>query len=69
MFSAERVRHGATVRRLHEKLFYRPLLHAVAAVGTVGTDELRLSPEAAGDRLAALGFRSPGRRAAAPRLR
>ena len=26
-----RVRHGATVRaRLHEKLFYRPLLHAVA---------------------------------------
>ena len=34
VFTSERVRHGATVRRLHEKLFYRPLLHAVAAVGT-----------------------------------
>ena len=32
MFTAERVRHAATVRRLHEKLFYRPLLTAVAAV-------------------------------------
>ena len=53
VFAAERSRHGATVRRLHEKLFYRPLLHAVAAVST---DEIRLSPEAARDRLAALGF-------------
>ena len=33
VFVAERVRHAGTVRRLHEKLFYRPLLHAVAAVG------------------------------------
>ncbi|HZM68036.1 MAG TPA: bifunctional [glutamine synthetase] adenylyltransferase/[glutamine synthetase]-adenylyl-L-tyrosine phosphorylase [Nakamurella sp.] len=56
VFIAERARHGATVRRLHEKLFYRPLLHAVAAVGA---NELRLSPEAARERLAALGFRSP----------
>ncbi len=52
VFAAERVRHAATVRRLHEKLFYRPLLNAVAAVG----DDLRLSTEAAGERLAALGF-------------
>ena len=59
VFSAERVRHGATVRRLHEKLFYRPLLHAVAAISTVGAAELRLSPQSAGERLAALGFRSP----------
>ncbi len=59
VFTSERVRHGATVRRLHEKLFYRPLLHAVAAVGTVGTDNMRLSPEAARARLAALGFTKP----------
>ena len=56
VFTSERVRHGATVRRLHEKLFYRPLLHAVAAVGE---NELRLSPEAARARLAALGFTKP----------
>ncbi|GAA2011882.1 bifunctional [glutamine synthetase] adenylyltransferase/[glutamine synthetase]-adenylyl-L-tyrosine phosphorylase [Nakamurella flavida] len=56
VFTAERLRHGTTVRRLHEKLFYRPLLHAVAAVAE---DELRLSPQAAQARLAALGFRTP----------
>jgi glutamate-ammonia-ligase adenylyltransferase len=44
------------VRRLHEKLLYRPLL---AAVARVPTDELRLTPEAAGARLAALGFADP----------
>ncbi len=56
IFTADRTRHSATVRRLHEKLFYRPLLHAVAAVQD---DEIRLSPAAATARLAALGFRSP----------
>ncbi len=56
VFSAERVRHAGTVRRLHEKLFYRPLLHAVAAAGQ---DETRLSPQAATARLAALGFSAP----------
>jgi glutamate-ammonia-ligase adenylyltransferase len=55
VFTTDRVRHGATVRRLHEKLFYRPLLHTVLASG----DELRLSPAAAKDRLGALGFRTP----------
>jgi glutamate-ammonia-ligase adenylyltransferase len=57
LFTADRLRHAATVRRLHEKLFYRPLLTAVAAVPT---DELRLSPDAAASRLAALGFAMPG---------
>ena len=52
-FLADRAKHATTVRRLHEKLFYRPLLHAVAAVPG---DELRLSPQAAVARLAALGF-------------
>ncbi|GAA5157077.1 bifunctional [glutamine synthetase] adenylyltransferase/[glutamine synthetase]-adenylyl-L-tyrosine phosphorylase [Ornithinimicrobium tianjinense] len=44
------------VRRLHERLFYRPLLTAVARLST---DEARLTPEAARERLAALGFRDP----------
>lgn len=56
VFTADRNRHSASVRRLHEKLFYRPLLHAVAAVPS---EELRLSPEAATARMAALGFRNP----------
>ncbi|NYI06956.1 bifunctional [glutamine synthetase] adenylyltransferase/[glutamine synthetase]-adenylyl-L-tyrosine phosphorylase [Allostreptomyces psammosilenae] len=49
-------RHSLEVRRLHEKLFYRPLLDAVArlAPGEVG-----LSPEAARTRLTALGFADP----------
>nr|WP_281497498.1 bifunctional [glutamine synthetase] adenylyltransferase/[glutamine synthetase]-adenylyl-L-tyrosine phosphorylase [Ornithinimicrobium sp. F0845] len=44
------------VRRLHERLFYRPLL---AAVAKLSSDEVRLSPEAARVRLGALGFRDP----------
>ncbi|WP_207392632.1 bifunctional [glutamine synthetase] adenylyltransferase/[glutamine synthetase]-adenylyl-L-tyrosine phosphorylase [Aeromicrobium sp. IC_218] len=44
------------VRRLHEKLFYRPLLEAVAALPT---DSLRLTTEAARERLEALGFVDP----------
>ncbi len=59
VFLAERLRHAGTVRRLHEKLFYRPLLHAVAAVDAAGTDEMRLSSDAARARLAALGFQFP----------
>ncbi|MEU9704541.1 bifunctional [glutamine synthetase] adenylyltransferase/[glutamine synthetase]-adenylyl-L-tyrosine phosphorylase [Streptomyces sp. NPDC047981] len=49
-------RHAAVVRRLHEKLFYRPLLDAVAQL-TPG--ETRLSPKAAGERLEALGYADP----------
>ncbi len=48
--------HRREVRRLHEKLFYRPLLAAVAKIP--GT-EARLSLEAAGERLAALGYLDP----------
>lgn len=48
--------HGREVRRLHEKLFYRPLL---AAVAQLRTDEARLSPESASLRLAALGYQDP----------
>jgi glutamate-ammonia-ligase adenylyltransferase len=53
---AEFRRHSNRVRRLHEKLFYRPLLEAVAKVST---DALRLTTRAAVDRLAALGYTSP----------
>ncbi len=48
--------HRREVRRLHEKLFYRPLLSAVARIPG---EEARLSPEAAEKRLAALGFLDP----------
>ncbi|MCW2756832.1 MAG: (Glutamate--ammonia-ligase) adenylyltransferase, partial [Nocardioidaceae bacterium] len=48
--------HRVEVRRLHEKLFYRPLLAAVARIP--GSDA-RLSPEAARERLAALGYQDP----------
>lgn len=48
--------HRREVRRLHEKLFYRPLLTAVAKIPG---DEARLSPEAAEQRLAALGYLDP----------
>jgi len=44
------------VRRIHERLFYRPLLIAAARLST---NEARLTPEAARERLAALGFRDP----------
>jgi glutamate-ammonia-ligase adenylyltransferase len=49
-------RHVREVRRLHEKLFYRPLLAAVAALPD---DDARLSPEAAQLRLEALGYTDP----------
>jgi len=48
--------HRREVRRLHEKLFYRPLLEAVARIPET---DVRLSSEAAGDRLAALGYSDP----------
>ncbi|MGR8010852.1 bifunctional [glutamine synthetase] adenylyltransferase/[glutamine synthetase]-adenylyl-L-tyrosine phosphorylase [Streptomyces hypolithicus] len=49
-------RHAAVVRRLHEKIFYRPLLDAVAQLAP---GEIRLSPKAAGQRLEALGYADP----------
>ncbi|HVM29028.1 MAG TPA: bifunctional [glutamine synthetase] adenylyltransferase/[glutamine synthetase]-adenylyl-L-tyrosine phosphorylase [Mycobacteriales bacterium] len=52
----ERAGYAREVRRLHEKLFYRPLLTAVAALPT---SEARLTPAAAKERLEALGFAAP----------
>ncbi|GAB2930459.1 bifunctional [glutamine synthetase] adenylyltransferase/[glutamine synthetase]-adenylyl-L-tyrosine phosphorylase [Streptomyces heilongjiangensis] len=49
-------RHAAVVRRLHEKLFYRPLLDAVAQLAP---GEARLSADAARERLVALGYADP----------
>jgi [glutamine synthetase] adenylyltransferase / [glutamine synthetase]-adenylyl-L-tyrosine phosphorylase len=54
-FEADRRRHAAAVRGLHEKLFYRPLLEAFGAVPA------GLDPEGARERLAALGFANPDR--------
>ncbi len=49
-------RHARQVRRLHEKLFYRPLLDAVARLPS---DAARLTPEEARARLEALGYVDP----------
>ncbi|MER8031586.1 bifunctional [glutamine synthetase] adenylyltransferase/[glutamine synthetase]-adenylyl-L-tyrosine phosphorylase [Streptomyces bauhiniae] len=49
-------RHTGVVRRLHEKIFYRPLLDAVAQLAP---GETRLSAEAARARLVALGYADP----------
>jgi [glutamine synthetase] adenylyltransferase / [glutamine synthetase]-adenylyl-L-tyrosine phosphorylase len=46
------------VRRIHERLFYRPLLIAAAKLSS---DQSRLTPEAARERLSALGFRDPAK--------
>ncbi len=48
--------HRREVRRLHEKLFYRPLL---AAVAKLPGQDARLSLDAAQERLAALGYLDP----------
>ncbi len=49
-------RHASQARRLHEKLFYRPLLEAVARLPG---DAVRLTKEAAQARLEALGYLDP----------
>ncbi|WP_425299399.1 bifunctional [glutamine synthetase] adenylyltransferase/[glutamine synthetase]-adenylyl-L-tyrosine phosphorylase [Nocardioides panacisoli] len=48
--------HRREVTRLHQKIFYRPLLNAVARIAG---DEVRLSSDAAADRLKALGYGDP----------
>ncbi|HET7397067.1 MAG TPA: bifunctional [glutamine synthetase] adenylyltransferase/[glutamine synthetase]-adenylyl-L-tyrosine phosphorylase [Intrasporangium sp.] len=53
---ADRQATAREVRRIHERLFYRPLL---AAVAKLAPTEAGLTPEAARERLAALGFRDP----------
>ena len=55
-FRADWVAHTSEVRRLHAKLLYRPLLEAVARVPA---DSLRMTPEAARQRLEVLGFADP----------
>jgi glutamate-ammonia-ligase adenylyltransferase len=52
----EHTRNSHRARRLHQKLFYRPLLEAVAKVPT---EAYRLSESSAKARLAALGYASP----------
>lgn len=49
-------RRAQEVRRIHEKLFYRPLLDAVARLDS---GHARLTMQAARERLDALGFRNP----------
>lgn len=49
-------RHRTDVRRLHEKIFYRPLLESVARLPS---DDVRLTTDAAKVRLKALGYRDP----------
>jgi [glutamine synthetase] adenylyltransferase / [glutamine synthetase]-adenylyl-L-tyrosine phosphorylase len=56
VLQAELNLHTREVRRLHEKLFYRPLLSAVARVPG---ENLQLGSKAAGDWLRALGFADP----------
>src|SRR6516164_2169657 len=55
-FDAMWRRHARQVRRLHEKLFYRPLLDAVARLPS---EAARLTPAEARDRLQALGYADP----------
>ncbi|MFG2694128.1 bifunctional [glutamine synthetase] adenylyltransferase/[glutamine synthetase]-adenylyl-L-tyrosine phosphorylase [Kitasatospora sp. NPDC048407] len=57
-------RHAVEVRRLHERLFYRPLLDAVAELPVAELRVTRsgaagLTAEAARQRLAALGYADP----------
>ncbi|MCU1602383.1 MAG: (Glutamate--ammonia-ligase) adenylyltransferase [Frankiales bacterium] len=56
VFRRERYGHQREVRRLHEKLFYRPLLSAVARLPAA---DVQLTPEQARERLVALGFHDP----------
>ncbi|MHC0432240.1 bifunctional [glutamine synthetase] adenylyltransferase/[glutamine synthetase]-adenylyl-L-tyrosine phosphorylase [Streptomyces sp. O3] len=49
-------KHTSVVRRLHEKIFYRPLLDAVAQLAP---GETRLRTDAARERLVALGYADP----------
>jgi glutamate-ammonia-ligase adenylyltransferase len=56
VLNAEWSRTVMRVRRLHEKLFYRPLLQAVSRLPV---DQVRLSEKEAAARLAALGWASP----------
>jgi glutamate-ammonia-ligase adenylyltransferase len=59
-FDSDQRAHQRTVRTIHERLFFAPLLDALAGVGP-------LTPEAAEERLAAFGFTDIDRTRAAVR--
>ncbi|MFI5047984.1 MAG: bifunctional [glutamine synthetase] adenylyltransferase/[glutamine synthetase]-adenylyl-L-tyrosine phosphorylase, partial [Acidimicrobiia bacterium] len=59
-FEADQRAHQRTVRTIHERLFFAPLLDALAGVG-------HLAPDAAEERLAAFGFTDIDRTRAAVR--
>ncbi len=59
-FDKERRAHQATVRSIHEHLFFAPILESLAGVGS-------LTPEAVEERLIAFGFRDIERTRAAVR--
>jgi [glutamine synthetase] adenylyltransferase / [glutamine synthetase]-adenylyl-L-tyrosine phosphorylase len=59
-FDADLARHRNLVRRVHERIYFRPLLDALAGAG-------RLSPEAAATALASFGFADAERTRAAVR--
>lgn len=56
VLNAEIKRNAHRIRRLHAKLFYRPLLESVARLDK---EALRLGPDAAVRQLAALGYAAP----------
>ncbi len=60
LFEEQHRAHQATVRSIHERLFFAPILDALAGTGP-------LSPEAAEERLAAFGFTDVARTRAAAR--
>ena len=67
-FLADLGRHQATVRSIHERLYFRPLLEAFAALPSgAGEAELLGRPGAAEARLAAFGFTAADRTRAAVR--
>ncbi len=67
-FFADLSRHQATVRTIHERLYFRPLLEAFAALPSGGGEaELLGRPGAAEARLAAFGFTAADRTRAAVR--
>jgi [glutamine synthetase] adenylyltransferase / [glutamine synthetase]-adenylyl-L-tyrosine phosphorylase len=54
-FDADLRRHQATVRAIHERLFFRPLLETFTTAGASGPP-VTLTPDAVAERLEAFGF-------------
>jgi glutamate-ammonia-ligase adenylyltransferase len=60
-FDEELTRHQATVRAIHERLFFRPLLEAFGARPPTDSAGPGMAPEAVEARLAAFGFTDAAR--------